>query len=173
MAAWTKNEGVVFVLLMAIVAIIVALRRNDGRQLLWSIAGAAPILIAIAWFKLALAPASGLVEGQSLTVLLSRLVDPARHATVLGLMAQHAVRWSAPIAMTIFPIVAVVAAWMAVRAGGAVRAMTMVLGLMLVSYYLVYVITPFDITWHVTSSVDRLLVHLWPGLVLTVFIGRR
>jgi hypothetical protein len=173
MAAWTKNEGVVFVLLMAIVAIIVALRRNDGRQLLWSIAGAAPILIAIAWFKLALAPASGLVEGQSLTVLLSRLVDPARHATVLGLMAQHAVRWSAPIAMTIFPIVAVVAAWMAVRAGGAVRAMTMVLGLMLVSYYLVYVLTPFDITWHVTSSVDRLLVHLWPGLVLTVFIGRR
>jgi hypothetical protein len=49
--------------------------------------------------------------------------------------------------------------------------MAMVLGLMLVSYYVVYVTTPFDITWHVTTSVDRLLVQLWPALVLTVFLG--
>jgi hypothetical protein len=172
MAAWTKNEGVVFVLLMLLIAVVVARRRRDGRLLLWSIAGAAPVFIAVAWFKLAMAPASGLVEGQSLTVLLTRLVDPARHATVLGLMAQHAMRWSAPIAMAILPIVSLIAVWLAVRAGGAVRVMTSVLGLMLASYYLVYVTTPFDIAWHVTTSVDRLLVQLWPGLVLTVFLGR-
>jgi hypothetical protein len=180
MAAWTKNEGVVFVLLMFLVAVVVAVRspakaghyrHRDGRQLLWSIAGAVPILIAVVWFKLALAPSSGLVEGQSLTVVLTRLLDPARHATVLGLMAQHAMRWSAPIAFAVFPIVSLVAAWVAVRAGGAVRAMAIVLGLLLASYYVVYVTTPFDITWHVTTSVDRLLVQLWPGLVLTVFLG--
>jgi hypothetical protein len=86
-------------------------------------------------------------------------------------MAQHAMRWSAPIAFAVFPIVSLVAAWVAVRAGGAVRAMAIVLGLLLASYYVVYVTTPFDITWHVTTSVDRLLVQLWPGLVLTVFLG--
>ena len=75
------------------------------------------------------------------------------------------------VAVAVFPIVSLVAAWMAVRVGGAVRVMTMVLGLMLVSYYVVYVTTPFDITWHVTTSVDRLLVQLWPALVLTVFLG--
>jgi hypothetical protein len=180
MAAWTKNEGVVFMLLMAIVAVAVAVRsvrlqpdvaRRDRRQLLWAIAGAAPVLIAIAWFKLVLAPASGLVEGQSLSIVLSRLLDLDRHATVLGLMAQHAMRWSGPIAMAIFPIASLVAIWMAVRVGGVVRVMTCVLGLLLVSYYLVYVTTPFDITWHVTTSVDRLLVQLWPALVLTVFMG--
>jgi hypothetical protein len=171
MAAWTKNEGVVFVLLMFLVAVVVAVRRRDGRQLLWSIAGAAPVLIAVVWFKLVLAPSSGLVEGQSLTVILTRLLDPARHMTVLGLTAQHAMRWSAPIAFAVFPIVSVVAAWMAVRVGGAVRVMTMILGLLLASYYVVYVTTPFDITWHVTTSVDRLLVQLWPALVLALFIG--
>jgi len=46
-----------------------------------------------------------------------------------------------------------------------------VLGLMLASYYVVYVTTPFDITWHVSTSIDRLLVQLWPALVLTVFLG--
>ncbi len=173
MAAWTKNEGVVFVLLMFLVAVVVAVRRRDGRQLLWSIAGAAPILIAVVWFKLALAPSSGLVEGQSLTVILTRLMDPARHATVIELVAQHAMRWSAPFAYAVFPLVSLVAIWMAVRVGGSVRVMTLVLGLMLVSYYVVYVTTPFDITWHVTTSVDRLLVQLWPALVLTVFLGLR
>jgi hypothetical protein len=171
MAAWTKNEGVVFVLLMLIVAAIAAARRRDGRPLLWSIVGAAPILLALAWFKLALAPASGLVEGQSVSVVLSRLLDFDRHATVLELVVQHATRWSAPIAMAIFPVVVLVAAWMAVRAGGAVRVMASVLGLMLLSYYVVYVTTPFDITWHVTTSVDRLMVQLWPALVLTVFLS--
>jgi len=171
MAAWTKNEGVVFLLLMFFIALIVSARRRDGRQLLWSIAGAAPVFIAVVWFKLAMAPASGLVEGQSLTVILTRLLDPERHMTVLGLMARHAMRWSAPIAFAIFPIVSLVAAGMATRIGGVVRVMAIVLALMLVSYYLVYVTTPFDITWHVTTSVDRLLLQLWPGLVLTVFLG--
>ncbi|HZL96466.1 MAG TPA: hypothetical protein VFB99_22620 [Vicinamibacterales bacterium] len=171
MAAWTKNEGVVFVLLMFLIAVIVAVRRRDGRQLLWSIAGATPILIVVVGFKLALAPSSGLVEGQSLTVILTRLMDPDRHMTVLGLMAQYAMRWSAPFAFAVFPIVSLVAAWMAVRIGGVVRVMTIVLGLMLASYYVVYVTTPFDITWHVSTSIDRLLVQLWPALVLTVGLG--
>ena len=171
MAAWTKNEGVVFVLLMFLIAVIVAVRRRDGRQLLWSIAGATPILIVVVGFKLALAPSSGLVEGQSLTVILTRLMDPDRHMTVLGLMAQHAMRWSAPFAFAVFPIVSLVAAWMAVRIGGVVRVMAIVLGLMLASYYVVYVTTPFDIAWHVSTSIDRLLVQLWPALVLTVFLG--
>ena len=171
MAAWTKNEGVVFVLLMLIVAVVAAVRRRDGRQLLWSLVGAAPILIAVAWFKMVLAPSSGLVEGQSLSIVLSRSLDIARHATVLGLMAQHALRWGAPIAFAVFPLVSLIAAWMAVRLGGAVRVTACILGLLLASYYFVYVTTPFDITWHVTTSVDRLLVQLWPGLVLTVFLG--
>jgi hypothetical protein len=173
MAAWTKNEGVVFVLLVFLVAVVVAVRRRDGRQLLWSIAGAAPILIAVVWFKLALAPSSGLVEGQSLSIWFSRLMDIDRHVTVLGLMVPRAMRWSAPIAVAIFPIVSLIAAWMAIRVGGAVRVMASVLGLMLASYYLVYVTTPFDITWHVSTSIDRLLVQLWPAFVLTMFLGLR
>ncbi len=173
MAAWTKNEGVVLVLLMLIVAVVAAVRSpaNARHYARWSIAGALPIFIVVMWFKLALAPSSGLVEGQSLNVVVSRLLDLNRHATVLGLMAQHALRWSAPLAFAVFPIVSLVAAWMAVRFGGAVRTMACILGLMLASYYVVYVTTPFDITWHVTTSVDRLLVQLWPGLVLTVFLG--
>jgi hypothetical protein len=170
LAAWTKNEGLVFALLMLLVAMAVAVRRREGRQLLWGMAGAVPALIAIVWFKLTLAPTSGLVEGQSLNDLVVRLIDLHRHRTVAVLMAEHAVRWSAPFAVAVFPLVALVAAWRAVRDRGAVRMVTVVLALMLASYYLVYVTTPFDISWHVSTSIDRLLIQLWPSLVLAVFL---
>ncbi len=103
MAAWTKNEGVVFALLMLLVAVVVAARRRDGRQFLWSIAGATPILIAVVWFKLTLAPPPGLVEGQSLDVVVTRLLDLQSSWTVAVLMAEHAMRWSAPLALAVFP----------------------------------------------------------------------
>ena len=64
---------------MLIVAIVIAIRRREGRQILWSIVGAVPVLIVVVWFKLMLAPPSGLVEGQSLDVVLTRLLDLQRH----------------------------------------------------------------------------------------------
>jgi hypothetical protein len=84
-------------------------------------------------------------------------------------MAQHAVQWSAPFAVAAFPLMGITAIWMAVQGGSAARATAAVAGLMLGSFYLVYVLTPFDITWHVSTSIDRLLVQVWPLLVLTAF----
>jgi hypothetical protein len=62
MAAWTKNEGVVFVLLMFLIAVARRRASRDGRQLLWSIAGATRSLIVAVGFKLVLAP-SGSCRG--------------------------------------------------------------------------------------------------------------
>jgi hypothetical protein len=169
MAAWTKNEGLVFALLMLLLAVAAAVRRRDGRLLLWGIAGGAPFAIAVLWFKLTLAPPSGLGEGLSLDVLVTRLFDLHRHVTVALLIAQQATDWSAPFAPAIFPLMGLAAIWMAIRRGRAVRAMAAVIAVMLVSYYFVYVITPFDIAWHVSTSIDRLLAQLWPSLVLIVF----
>jgi hypothetical protein len=170
MAAWTKNEGLVFALLMLLVAVIVAIHRRDGRQCLWAIAGATPVVIAIVWFKLALAPPSVLTEGLSLTVFTTRLFDLHRHMTVVTLMAEYMMRWSARLGVGVLPLVGLAAAWVAVRSER-VRVMAAVVGLMLLSYYFVYVLTPFDISWHISTSLDRLLVQLWPSLVLTVFLG--
>lgn len=179
MAAWTKNEGLVFALLILMVGIANAIRpADDGRgygerwrPLSWAMAGAAPVLLIIAWFKLTLAPSSGLVAGQSLSTVAARFLDPHRHAAVALLMGQHAMAWSATLAVAIFPLGCLCAIGVATSGGRLVRTMAVVLGLMLASYYVVYVTTPFDITWHVTTSVDRLLVQLWPALVLTVFLG--
>jgi hypothetical protein len=171
MAAWTKNEGLVFVLVMLLLVAVVTVRRGAGRWLWWWIAGGAPMLAALAWFKLALAPPSWLF-GQSPLVYVDLLLDTERYAVTASLMAQHLWRWGAPLA-GIIPLLALAALWLSVVGGGAVRMMAAVIALMFVSYCLAYLTTPFDITWHVTTSFDRLLVQVWPSLVLTVFFEEK
>jgi hypothetical protein len=71
--------------------------------------------------------------------------------------------------MGVLPLVGLAALWSSGRSDRA-RVMAAVLGLMLLSFYFVYVLTPYEIEWHITTSFDRLLVQLWPALVLAVFI---
>ena len=36
------------------------------------------------------------------------------------------------------------------------------------SYFAVYLLTPYDLGWHLTQSLERLLVQLWPLSLLSV-----
>jgi len=42
---------------------------------------------------------------------------------------------------------------------------------MLLGYYLVWVVSPLDTAWLVNTTFDRLMIQLWPMLVLAVFSG--
>jgi hypothetical protein len=172
MAAWTKNEGLVFALLMLLFVAMATARRGTPRQLLWWMAGGAPVFITIVWFKLALAPSSSLFEGQSLAIYADRLFDLDRHAVVATLMARHMVHWGAPLAVAIVPLVGLTAIGLAIVKGGvAMRLMLAVVGLMFVAYYTVYLTAPFDLTWYVSTSFDRLLAQQWPALVLAASLA--
>jgi hypothetical protein len=47
------------------------------------------------------------------------------------------------------------------------------LALILGGYWLVIVISPFDIYWQVATAFDRLLVQLWPLAIFLVFLAAR
>ena len=44
------------------------------------------------------------------------------------------------------------------------------LGIMLTGYFFIYVITPKNLDWHIRTSLNRLLLHLWPAFLLLCFI---
>ena len=44
------------------------------------------------------------------------------------------------------------------------------LALQMFVYYLVYVLTPAELTWHLNTSLERVMLQLWPALVLTTFM---
>src|SRR5262245_4437088 len=58
-------------------------RLSLRRQIVPFVGGALPILLLVAYFKGYIAPPSELVGGQSSTVMIARLTDPARYWLVV------------------------------------------------------------------------------------------
>jgi len=166
LAAWTKNEGWLFVIVAALVWGVVLVRRRSFWSGMGFLCGLAVALIPVLYFKIAMAPPNDLVASRPIERL-GFLFDGARHGLVLAAMLRHAAHFGewrfAPFLILVLPIL-----------GGPWRRMSLAeicvgaaILLMLVGYYLVYLVTPKDLTWHVENSVDRLLLQLWP---VTVFL---
>jgi len=175
-AAWTKNEGMVFLVAMALLASWATLRHGRGRQLLWCAVGAAPVLLTLLWFKLVVSPGAPLyLEGTPGPVgLLQWMFDLERHRTVLRLMWAPLLQWGGPLARGVVPV-GIVAAVVVLCVPAARRARTSSLAVlfMLASYHLVFVLSSLEPETLVPGTVPRLVSQLWPALVLAVFSGVR
>jgi hypothetical protein len=54
--------------------------------------------------------------------------------------------------------------------GNALKTTIYIILLMLAGYFLVYVITPYDLEWHLNTSLSRLFVQLWPSFLFCFFL---
>ena len=78
--------------------------------------------------------------------------------------------------LTVLLIVPVFAIAMAVRRRksnpAAVSAVVMLV-LLTIGYFFVYVLTPRDLSWHLQTSLERLMLQAWPLAVLAAGLGIR
>lgn len=170
-AAWTKNEGLVLVGITTLVVAWRSARHGPIRPLMWWAAGAAPALVAIAWLKLAVAPdpPGYFSEADTVATMALRMFSAERHAVVASLAAQHWIHWGGPRAMGALPLMMAAAAITAfTRSGLAARCATAAIGTMLAGYYATWVLSPIDSVWLIGTSFDRVLIQLWPSMVLVV-----
>jgi hypothetical protein len=175
-AAWTKNEGIVLVPALTIVALIRARRTRGGaalRTLGWFLAGLTPVAVAVVSFKVLVTADNDIVSPARADDIVQNLADPSRYLTVLSGMLARMVRLGG---VTAFSLVALVLVLRAVRREAAPRPngaplVGATLAALLAAYVLSYVITPHDLEWHLRTSVDRLLLHLWPGAVFTLLLA--
>src|SRR5581483_6788051 len=87
-AAWTKNEGLLFVMALVVARAFARLRFGGGvpaltREIGWMAAGAAPALATLAFFKLKFAPTDELVFNHKSGEVLARALDFGRYVTVI------------------------------------------------------------------------------------------
>ena len=166
-AAWTKNEGLLFAVVIACVVGLRAWREVAFRRAAVSFAIALALaLVPVIAFKLLLAPASDLAAPMGARIAM--LADVTRHVTVLQALWRD-VRgfgeWAfAPWIAMVLPFLA----WRHRRRLAHTEQLVFAgLGLMLAGYYFVYVTTPKDLAWHLDASLVRLLLQLWPLGLLT------
>jgi hypothetical protein len=175
LAAWTKNEG-----WLALAAVVLAQAAVAGRTWRWAawlrelplfLLGLVPVLLVVLYFKFSLAPPNDLLSGHGWR----RLLESARYVQVL---------WGFRRAVedlgdtTLFnPVLALLFYLVCVGLEPDQRDRTslatggVALSLMVVGYALVYVVSPYDLAWHLSTSALRLLMQLWPSAVFLAFLA--
>jgi hypothetical protein len=175
---WTKNEG-------ALVAIAIvawrALRwlssgqhRESYAQLARLLLGAAPGVVALVWFKTALAQANDLVTEARAGGVLARVLDPDRHLAILRAFFVELIGL-APVVLAVVPLVVLpigvilASAWR--RRRGRRDGLLFAVLLVYVGYYVVFLTTSPKLRPHLATALDRLLLQGLPLVVLWAFSG--
>lgn len=178
-AAWTKNEGLLF-LGAVVLARVVILARHEGwsscrRQMASLLLAALPVLLVIAYFKVRVAPAGDLFSSPA--NLWRKILDPARYWATVQWYAKEFLRFGhwllIPGTVLLAGYYFMVGREVGSKYEAGIRTSVLALGLTLAGYFAVYVITPYDIHWHLRSSLNRLFLQVWPSAVFLFFLALR
>lgn len=183
-AAWTKNEGLLFLGAMLAGRLLVLTRLNTSPappqpsrehwlDLTVLMAGIAPLALVIAWFKHSAAPPGDLLSDSA--TMLHKMLDPARYWAVIQWYAKGFLRFGD---WQWLPGTLLLIAWYFAagkeedgETGPGFRSSLLALVLTLTGYFAVYVITPYDIYWHLRFSLPRLFLQLWPSTIFLFFLA--
>jgi hypothetical protein len=178
LAAWTKNEGLLFVASSFLVYALVGLYLRKGigyfQRMIPFAGGLAPILAVIVLFKLYFGgPSDIFLAPRS---MLHQLVDPHRYVKVFHALLRQIFDFGGwvvtPVAMLAFYFLAL---GREPKSEKQIYLVVTSLALVttLIGYCIVYVIGPNDIQWWLSNSLSRLLIQLWPSAVFLFFLVAR
>ncbi|GAB4483332.1 MAG: hypothetical protein OHK0031_06520 [Anaerolineales bacterium] len=164
-AAWIKNEGLLFALLLTLSAAWLARRR-----LPWALAGLLFPLLVVVFFKANVAAQSDLAR--PLAETLTRLLDASRYTLIAANYLRELWNFGGwPLSQVI--ILAAFAVWRGLSAQN-LRAAAPLWALILLQqggYFFIYVITPHDLQLHLDTSLVRLLYQTYPLTLLALFLS--
>jgi len=176
LSGWVKNEGLLFLasmfLSLAVRAIISKDRGPHLKEISYFSLGALPVIMVIVFFKTQFSPGNDIFANQHFHLILSKLTDLSRHYVVLEGF-QRSVRdfggwpFSMPIMLLFYLLVVGLHTEVDFKQDF-IFPLTLLI-LMLSGYYFIYIITPQDLHWHIRSSLNRLLLQLWPATLFFYF----
>jgi hypothetical protein len=169
LAAWTKDEGLVFLLVFSAATLV--FRRHQALRL---VAGALPVALLLLVFKTVIVRGAPSLLASSAPALLTKVADLSRFGKIFAAFASE---FAAMASGWYHPVLPLIALAVLLRFDRAQRRDLLFCGSLCLSLLLadfaVYVITPYDLVWHLQTSLGRLFVQIWPCLLLAVFVGLR
>lgn len=171
-AMWAKNEGILFVCAAVVAHALVP--GNQRRRFIFTFLPAvAPFLLLISWFKHSVAFRSELFSDQS--NMLHKVLDPSRYWAILGWFVKDFLRfgewWVVPGTLVLIVFSFLVVANRKPQTGSGMQASLLTLAFTLAGYFAIYVITPYDLYWHLRFSLNRLFLQLWPCTLFLFFLA--
>ncbi len=165
---WTKNEGFPAMIGFTLVWFLMAWRGDVPAFKKYLLGLVSPLLV-ILLFKIFLAPANDLMSAQG--SMLSRVLDAERYKIIL-MEAGDMLLNLGGLPISLIGIMLLIAFLI----GKTRHSMTgsWILGSVIIfqltAYFGIFLLTPNDLTWHLNTSLDRLLLHVFPLGFLWFFI---
>jgi len=182
-AAWTKNEGVLFLGAVILARQLISIRSarrvalaggkiNFARQSGPLLAGSAPLFLLIIYFKHWIAPPGDLFSDPS--SMLHKVLDVTRYWAIARWYVKAFLRFGdwllIPGSLLLIGFYFLAGKEDRRTAQRGFRTSVLALALTLAGYFAVYLITPYDIYWHLRFSLPRLFLQLWPATVFLFFL---
>jgi 4-amino-4-deoxy-L-arabinose transferase-like glycosyltransferase len=175
LASWTKNEGILFLLVVFIVRMVV-ISSNRGikaylKELAMFTIGVLPILAVLFLFKLKVPSTNELYTGQSIDTVLGRLTDFSRYLVIgksfiVFFYDKMAKEW-----LIILPIYFFLLGKTKQNANEeSIKTSFLIVLFMLSGCFFIFLITPLNLSWHLRTSIWRLFLQLWPTIIFSFFL---
>jgi hypothetical protein len=133
-------------------------------------AGLMPILLVLIYFKLTISAHSWLLSAEGPN-LIGKLTDFSRYRTILDSFVREGLgfrNWPAVVPLLAFYLL-LLGIRIETKQRASIAGLLIALGVMLAGYFMIFVITPRDLVWHL-STVDRLYAQLWPTFIFIFFL---
>lgn len=161
---WVKNEGLLFCLVFT--AFFILANYRNGRLLVRYVAGLLIPLLVIISFKIFYAPANDLVstENKQLTTLSSVLLDTARYGFIFKSFITTSIsNYPQALILVLALIVHKRRAFLTIPFA--------VIATMLAAYFAIYLISPYNLEWHLYTSLYRVYQHVYPALIYLLLLS--
>ncbi|MBD2093803.1 hypothetical protein H6F90_01370 [Trichocoleus sp. FACHB-591] len=172
-AASTKNEGMLFLVAVSTAQILLLPfantkkeYRSQLKQVCLFLLGLLPLLGLLLYFKGNIAPSSEFLDSQNLKNVFSRISDFSRYIVIVKEFSKQLGYYVAILGACLLFL----GFKLEKQKLAGITTALLTIFLMLLGYACVYLITPYDLSWHLVSSLDRLLIQLWPVSVFTCFL---
>jgi Dolichyl-phosphate-mannose-protein mannosyltransferase len=175
-AAWTKNEGLLFLAAVAVARGLTMVSPGTWKTVLRRLVpfsiGLVPVLLVVGYFKLRVAGPSDLWSAP--TEVAARLLAPRRYWKIFWWFARSTLvfgRWTLiPEPVLGFAYALLMGKTKDPLLQTSIRPAAVTLALTAAGYFFIYLITPYDLSWHLRFSLGRLFVQLWPSILFLFFM---
>lgn len=180
-AAWTKNEGLLFLCALVFARVAILARQRTRTAFASEIsttpllAVLVPAMLLVLYYKRFIGTPGDLFSSPS--AVLHRLLDPTRYWAVTKWYVKGFFRFGhwflLPGSLLLLAPALSTPRGLSLARQPGFRTAVFAIALTLVGYFLIFLITPYDIYWHLRFSLLRLFLQVWPATVFLVLANVR
>ena len=175
---WTKNEGWAFLISIILSKLLLDLvsRNNLSQSAKWwgyLLTGLLPVLLVTVYFKIAYAPPGDILTRLDLTTIKAKILSVSRYLTILRFTRNQFINYGnlivpvLPLLIIYGIIVGISFPKMLTRGILFLTLRIMFLGII---YFIIYLLTPKELNWHLSTSIERLVTQIMPSLLFLYFL---